>query len=166
MEIKNQSNEIDFIEVYRHPHSGGIVLRHTLVSVNADDYNHIYEIAIEKAREYKVIKILPEVHSNDPLREVLFEGAKENKCPDLNIDGEYWEVKTPTLPLKERKISNCIRNSHAQANCVVLILTAKYNENYLRKAAKGRFETHETLERIEFKCCATDNFYSYKRSDF
>src|SRR5690348_1670514 len=125
MEKKNQINEIDFDEIYKNEMSGGTVLRHSDVDINADDYPQVYEIAIDKANEGSIVKILPEIQANDPRRTILFPGAKENKCPDLNVDGEYVEIKTPTLPLKHSKLGTCIRNSRAQADWVILRLTAK-----------------------------------------
>ena len=152
-----------FEQIYKNAENGGTILRHSLVDINAIDYNDVYEIALDKANNGSVVEILPDTVINDPLYAILFEGAKENKCPDIKVDGIFWEIKTPTLPLKERKISKAIRNSHEQANCMIIRLNAKYNNNYLKKVAKGRFETHNNIERIEFKCCITAAYYCFDR---
>lgn len=167
MESKNHITDSDgFVEIYNNTTSGGIILRHTLVDVNAEDYEQVYEISVDKANDGSIVKILPDLAINNPLYKIIFNGAKENKCPDLLIDDEYVEIKTPTLPLKERKVSNAIRNSHLQADSVLLRLTAKYHVNFLKKLAKGRFITHATLKTIQFKCCITNRYFYFERADF
>ena len=152
-----------FTEVFRDPSSGGAIMLHSLVDTDAADYNDVYEISVDMANRGCFVEILPELVINHPLYPVIFKGAKENKCPDLRIDGKYFEVKTPTLPLKREKLSTCIKNSKEQANFVIIRLLAKYLENGLLDVANGRFETHESLERVEFKCCLTNNYYCYDR---
>lgn len=151
--------------IYSDQTSAGCVYIHELVDETAEDYPHVLEIAFDKAKEGCFVKMLPVLEGNDPLRESLYIGAKENKCPDLNVDGEYVEIKTPTLPLKRNKLSTCIKNSKSQANYVVIRLLTKYNETGLQDVANGRFETHQNLETIEFKCCQTNKYFSFKRSD-
>ena len=147
--------------LYVNEENNGCVYIHELTDINADDFQDVYEIAVDKANQGCFVKMLPELNSKDTLRDTLYLGAKENKCPDLSVNGEFVEIKTPTLPLKRNKLSNCIKNSKEQANYVIIRLLAKYNESGLQNVAVGRFEIHQNLERVEFKCCSTGNYFSY-----
>ncbi|MBL0181692.1 MAG: hypothetical protein IPP96_05075 [Chitinophagaceae bacterium] len=147
MEQKNQSIENNANEAQANPipekytadrfklrytdiHTSGCVYIHELVDRSMDDFAAVEEIAIDKAKLGCIVKILPVLEGNDPLREILYAGAKENKCPDLNIDGEYYEVKTPTLPLKRNKLSTCVKNGKEQAHNVIIRMLEKFHEKW------------------------------------
>lgn len=143
-----QSAGFELIKLYK---SGGTVYRHFKVNCRAGDYPIVEEIGYEKAAEGCEVLILPELSGDDPLRISIFAGAKENKCPDLKVDGQFVEIKTPVKNLSEVKISTNIKRGHEQANHVIINLVEHFNTGKLYNIAKGRFKTHETLSIVEFK---------------
>lgn len=131
--------------------SGGRVYRHFKVDCTAEDYSIVEEIAYDKASEGCEVLILPELLGDDPLRMSIFAGAKENKCPDLKVDRQFVEIKTPTKNLSDVKISTNIKRGHEQANHVIIKLVEHFNTGKLHNIAKGRFTTHKSLKIVEFK---------------
>lgn len=151
---------MDYEVVVRYD-NGGIVLRHVSVDCSESDYFSVCEIACDKAKEGCEVFILPVLIEGDLLRDSIFSGAKENKCPDLKVDGIYMEVKTPTANLHETKISTNIKRGHEQADYVVILLVEHFSSGKLYNIAKGRFKTHDTLQIIEFKM--SGKYYRYER---
>lgn len=98
------------------------------------------------------------------MRPIIFDKAKERKCPDLKIDGKYAEVKTPTDKAHVRKINKNIRAGHAQANHVIIRLHSNVEFAILAAIAKGRFLSHDTLSCIEIKIKGV--YHCFERSDF
>jgi hypothetical protein len=143
--------------------SGGAVYRHFKVDCTADDYCAVEEIAYDKAWLGCEVLILPELSEEDPLRALVFRGAKENKCPDLKVDGRFVEIKTPTKSLSDTKISTNIKRGYEQANHVVINLIEHFSSGKLYKIAKGRFKTHETLEIVEFKMAGKYHIFESRK---
>jgi len=112
--------------IYTHA-SGGKIWQHNLVNASDSDYEEILEISIDKADLGYEIHILPVLNKDDPLRDTIYNGAKERKCPDIKINGEFAEIKTPTKSLHDRKINKNIRLGHEQANRVIIKLCSEYN---------------------------------------
>lgn len=150
LEESEASYRKEFIIVHRFD-LGGFVKRHRLVNVNASDYAAVLEVAYDKAMlGYKVF-ILPELVENDPLRDFLFRGAKNNRCPDLLVDGVFTEVKSPLPQFNDNTINNNIKYAASQANHVIIRLLNDFDPVRLRQIAKGRFMIHNELQIIEFK---------------
>jgi hypothetical protein len=141
--------------------TGGRVMQHFRVNCNEPDYLGIKEVAYDKAMEGYDVIILPQISESDSLRNIIFKGAKRNKCPDLLINGIFVEVKTPLPGLHERKISTNIKYGHDQADHVIIRLTEHFSSGKLYNIAKGRFKTHETLQVIEFKM--SGRFYIFEK---
>lgn len=149
--------------VYVHD-SGGKVWRHELVDVKGVDYDDLLEIAIDKAQIGCIVHMLPTLAEDHPLRKIVFAKAKERKCPDLKINGEYTEVKIPVGNPHQRKINNNIKVAYAQANQIIIKLHSYFSEHRLAEISKGRFLSHKSLAVIEFKMAGI--YYTFNRSDF
>lgn len=157
------SEEEGFEIIYRHE-SGGVVWRHCLVDVKGKDYEEVLEVAMDKAMVGYKVHILPALDERESLRGKIFAGAKDRKCPDLKIDGEFAEVKTPTEGLHANKIINNINEASKQANHVVIRLQEAFEIRHLERIVKGRFIIHSKLIIIEFKMA--DAYYIFNRADF
>lgn len=140
-----------FTIAYTDPTHGSCVCIHSRVNKGQSDFNDLWTVATDKAREGISIDIMPIVSENDIVYGELFQGAKERKCPDLKADTGFISIKSPTLPLTDNKISKCIGNAHSQSNHVIITLPVKYNSYRLRQIVKGRFNTHQDLEIVEIK---------------
>ena len=156
--LKEEGYEV----IYAHD-SGGRVWRHELVDVKGIDYDDVLEIAIDKAQLGCVVHILPTLAEDHPLRKTVFANAKERKCPDLKIDGEYTEVKIPVGSPHQRKINNNIKAAYAQANQIIIKLYSYFSEERLAEISKGRFLCHKNLTLIEIKMAG--KYYRFCRSE-
>lgn len=143
---------------------GGEVWRHKLVNIRQKDYGEILEISIDKAELGACVQILPILQDDNPLREIIFDDAKPNKCPDLKINNIYVEIKTPIEIIHERKISNCIKFASKQADYVIVRLSRKIDVQKLYSISKGRFLAHRHLQSIEFRI--NGEYLSFSRTEF
>jgi hypothetical protein len=152
----------EFVLAYTDPLHGSHINIHSRVHREQSDFQDLWEVSTDKAREcYCSVDIMPIVSVNDKLYSLLFQGAKERKCPDICVDGNFISIKSPTLPLTDNKISKSIGNAHSQSNHVVILLPAKYNSYRLGQIVNGRFNTHEDLLTIEIKM--DGKYLVYKR---
>lgn len=161
---EDQGITTDGFELIFSHETGGKIYRHTLVDTFGKDHGEILEVSIDKASIGCIVHILPILNEGDPLREIIFQGAKTRKCPDMKIDGRYTEIKSPTGDLHPRKINNNIKYAHHQANDVIILLREEFDINRLMGIAKGRFISHSTLCTLEFKM--NGSYHCFKRSDF
>jgi hypothetical protein len=131
----------------------GFVRRHIDVNVKATDYLIIETIAKEKARNGDRVEILPEVQQNEKLlRDALLKNVKENKNPDLRINGHFVEIKEPILPYGKNTIGNSINLAADQADKVIInIRDNNISEFQLYRIANGKLKQIKSLQAIEFR---------------
>ncbi len=131
----------------------GFVKRHIGVNTSAPDYTLIETIAKEKANKGDRVEILPEIHQMETaLRAILLKNVKENKNPDLRINGQYVEVKDPIIPYGKNSIGNIINLAAAQAdNIIVNIDDDNVSEFKLYRIANGKLKQIKNLQSIEFR---------------
>lgn len=138
IKIVTLPEEEGFEVIYAHE-SGGVVLRHCLINVNSKEYLENLEVAMDKVQLGCKVHLLPILEVDHPHREIVFNGAKNRKCPDLKIDNLFTEIKTPTENLHPNKIINNIKEASKQANHVIIRLQEKFEISHLERIAKGRF---------------------------
>src|SRR5690348_14486288 len=159
-------NETDFTgytKVYTDINTSGAVWRHELVKETVDDYSEVYEIATDFAKRGCTVKILPVLGIEHPLREEVFKGAKGNKCPDLNVDGEFIDVKTPSGDATINSLDNNVRRGHKQADYVVIRILGEIEYWKLEFVAHKRFKKCLTLHTIEYKVIGKRWFSFYRK---
>jgi hypothetical protein len=119
------------------------------------DYYKLMNIAIEKAREGRLVHLLPVLRQKDPYRLFVFNGGKPKKCPDLKIDTEFYEVKHPGMKIHLNKLVNNINDGATQADNVIIDLPVDMPDQYpgdlLEDISRGRFLKLLDLKRIEFR---------------
>ncbi len=141
----------------------GFVKRHSAVNTNANDYPLIEIIAKEKADKGDRVEILPEIHQKEvELRAVFLKNVKENKNPDLRINGQYVEVKEPILPYGKNSIGNIINLAAEQANNVIVnIRDSNVSEFKLYRIANGKLNQIRNLQSVEFR--HRDKYLSFSK---
>lgn len=116
-----------------------------------EDYDDLLKVGEALADQGITSHILPVIHtSEDELRAELLPGVKEDKNPDMNIDGEYYEVKTPTDPITYAKLQKNVADAAQQADRVIVLLDQEYSTDLLQKVAEERFRTFPDLQEIGF----------------
>jgi hypothetical protein len=110
------------------------------------DHNDLISIARNFAISGKVVQIPTPIHHRDAAYKQVFGtliGTRyERKCPDLIIDGKFYEYESFSPPFKKRKVSNMISHGTEQSARIIL------NNN---KGCSDRFIRQNILQRIRNK---------------
>lgn len=115
------------------------------------DYKNLLTVGKVLANLGIEVDILPEIHAaEEDLRNELLPGVKDGKNPDITINGDYAEVKTPGEPITKEKIQRLIANAARQANNVLILLTEDYDHAQLEQIANERFKVLPELTEISF----------------
>ena len=114
----------------------------------SSDYNDLLSIACFFAKKGKTVKVLSSIHFKDKrYRNVfgpLIGTIYYRKCPDLMIDGEFYEYESYERPFKAKKISHMIKRGAEQSGRIII-------DN--NKGASDRYIINMVLKRI------TDKFF-------
>lgn len=166
-EIQHQI-EVDefegFEKVYTDIKTPGSIWTHKLCRTTVDDYPAVYDVAVDFAKRACTVKILPVLNDpEDPLRQILFAAAKGNTCPDLDVDGEFIDVKNP-IGVSKNAINNNVKKAYRQANYVVIRISGEVSEWLLRFIARERFKNHSGLHTVSYKISGV-GYKVYKRQE-
>ena len=76
------------------------------------------------ARMGSIVKILTPVHFKSELYNIVYGGLigtrYERKCPDLCIDGQYYEYESYVRPWNKRKLSNMLAAGLRQSDRLII----------------------------------------------
>lgn len=130
--------------------NGGLVLIHKLVDPNDSDFELLVAIGMVLANEGKKVELLPKLHERDiDYRNKVLPGVRQNKNPDLRIDGEYWEVESPDWPYTKKKIENRIRKGQEQADSLIVFFSKPINVSSIERIIEARFKLHRNFNKAE-----------------
>ncbi|GAP71598.1 hypothetical protein SAMD00024442_148_4 [Candidatus Symbiothrix dinenymphae] len=97
------------------------------------DHDDLLAIALFFARQGKIVQIPTAIHFKNELYRQVFGKLTgtiyERKCPDLIIDGEFYEYESYEPPFKKEKISNMLSKGLKQSSRLII------NNNDGEKAA-------------------------------
>ena len=92
--------------------------------VKKSDHRDLISISRFYAQKGANVKITTNIHYKDEKYKVVFgalNGTKyERKCPDLIINGEFYEYENYTPPFKAEKISNMISRGIKQSSRIII----------------------------------------------
>lgn len=130
-------------ELYKVYASQGCVLLMSGLEKTAHDYNDLISIACCFAQKGHTVKVLAKTHYKDPIYQSVFGRLigtpYYRKCPDLMIDGEYYEYESYDRPFSANKISHMIKRGAEQSNRIII-------DN--NKGASDRFIISMILKRM------------------
>jgi hypothetical protein len=88
------------------------------------DYKDLLSISRFFAEKGEKVQITTDIHFKDERYKQVFgnlNGTKyERKCPDLIINGKYYEYESFMPPFSKRKISNMISKGLKQASRIII----------------------------------------------
>jgi len=126
--------------------NGGIFKEHISIDKKQSDYIIIKNIGIEFARLGKSVEVTPVLHYKSYEYAIIYgtlQGTKYyRKCPDLLIDGQFYEFENYIPPFKKKKISNMINKGSIQSSRIII------NNN---KGASDRYIRRNIFERLQDK---------------
>ena len=107
------------------------------------DYHDLITIACFFARKGKKVYVLSPVHFKDSLYHNVFGSLigtmYYRKCPDLLIDGAFYEYESYERPFKARKVSHMIKRGADQSDRLII-------DN--NKGASHRYILNMVLNRV------------------
>ena len=114
----------DIFVLYKQFSSGGSIWMMLGIDTSGSDYEEILIIANCLAEVGHEVKVLHAVHYKDNLyREVFGElvGTRYyRKCPDLLVDGNFFEYESYTTDQPKKAFRNMLHNGLAQSDHIIL----------------------------------------------
>ena len=120
------------------------------------DYNDLLSIACHFARNGKNVKVLAPIHYKDPRYHEIF-GALigteyYRKCPDLLIDGEFYEYESYEAPFEIEKVERMVSRGAKQSSDIVIdvresSVTKKVVNNKIQRL-KGQKSFQSTINSV------------------
>ena len=121
--------------VYKQYENGGKVLIHLEVDRKLSDFKALLTIANVLAKEGKSVKLTPRVHfKSDAYKEIyksLTGTIYERKCPDLVVNGIFYEYESFIPPFKKGKISHMISNGLKQSSRIIINNNKGCSDRYI-----------------------------------
>lgn len=152
-------HERRFNRVIEHK-NGGYVDIHADYKPNPKDHKLLLEIAHEKAKEGHRVELLPKIDkATDPGRKTTLAGAIEGKNPDLRINGEYVEVKSPT---SHKKVITRIHEAADQAD--IAIINLPHPHKIGKKMVEEIFKNKPDLKYFELR--EKGKYTRFSREDY
>ncbi|GHT54474.1 hypothetical protein AGMMS49982_19230 [Bacteroidia bacterium] len=88
------------------------------------DHDDLLAIALFFARQGHIVQIPTAIHFKNELYQQVFGKLMgtiyERKCPDLIIDGEFYEYESYEPPFKKEKISNMLSKGLKQSSRLII----------------------------------------------
>ena len=104
--------------------------------VKKSDHKDLFAIARYFAERGSKVQITTNVHFKDQKYNEVFgrlNGTKhERKCPDLIINGKYYEYESYLFPFKKEKISHMIKKGSIQSSQIIINNNKGASDRYIR----------------------------------
>ncbi|KAA6303078.1 MAG: hypothetical protein EZS26_000681 [Candidatus Ordinivivax streblomastigis] len=124
------------------------------------DHKDLFAIARLFAEKGERVQVTTDVHFKDEKYKKVFgelNGTKyEHKCPDLIINGKFYEYESYEAPFRKVKISNMISKGLKQSSRIII------NNN---KGANHRLIKRNIYNRTYFENQKIDEVWIYERGE-
>lgn len=116
------------------------------------DTNDIMHIAECFASMGCIVKIPRPVHFKSEKYRMLFGGLigtrYEKKCPDLCVDGKYYEYESYVRPWNKRKLSNMLSDGLRQSDRLIIDNRGGASVRQIIRAIKSRLNVNATITEV------------------
>ena len=133
--------------------SGGKILKMKGLEGNGSDYKDIMAIAIFLAKKGHEVKVLHAVHYKDPLYRLVYGnliGTRYfRKCPDLLVDGLFYEYESYERPFKSRKNSHMLKRGAEQADRIIIDNNKGASDRFINNMIQARLKDKNFRGAIE-----------------
>jgi len=142
----------DLFVLYKQYPGGGTIWLMPGLGTSGSDYKDIMTIAKCLAMSGHEVKVLRAVHYKDPLyREVFGEliGTRYyRKCPDLLVDGEFFEYESFVRPWTKRKLANMLTNGLRQSDRIIIDNREGTSLRQIIRAVQSRLNVNATITEV------------------
>ena len=130
----------------------GQVTISNLVNRNDSDYTKLVQVAEEFAKSGKVVTLTPKMSRPPKFKYECIYGSLvgtkfERKCPDLNVDGEWYEHEGFTSTNPKNAFRNMLTDGLRQANRIV-IDEPELSEAYMKRVIHHRLTQGQDIVEI------------------
>ena len=136
---------------YRNGGNGGKIISSGLVDTTTSDYQRVYQCADEFAKMKMQAEILPKVNIKSPLYKEIFGdliGTKyENKCPDLKVNGLFYEHEGFITGNPKNAVENMLSRGLKQSGRVI-IDDCGVSNRYLLNNILARVKQGQNIEEV------------------
>jgi len=140
----------DMFKTYKQYENGGKVLIPKIIDKKAKDYKPLLSIANFFAKEGKIVKLNPVVHfKSDEYKEIyksLIGTVYERKCPDLQINGLFYEFESYKPPFNKGKISHMLKDGLKQSSRIIINNTKGAADRYIKRLIYDRINKYSIDE--------------------
>jgi hypothetical protein len=117
------------------------------------DYGDLLAISRYFAEKGEKVKITTDIHFKDEKYKQVFgklNGTKyERKCPDLIINGQFYEYESYMPPFKKDKISNMISKGIKQSSRIIINNNKGANLRLVKRNIYNRtFIEHQHIDEV------------------
>ena len=132
--------------------SGGSIRMMEGIDKSKPDFKVLLTLATLFAREGHDVTILTDCHFKSIEYQTIYgslNGTKyERKCPDLLIDGKYYEYEGFVKPWNIKKVSRMFTHGLKQSDRLIINNTKGCSDRYLRRQIADRLNIHMPIKEI------------------
>ena len=132
--------------------NGGRIEIHNDTEKGKSDFKDLLSISREFAKGAKVVYILPRLHFKDKRYQEIYGGLigtrYERKCPDLYIDGLFYEYESFRSPFKKEKIGRMIGQGTKQSSRIIINNNKGCSERYIRRIIFERLYIGQIINEV------------------
>ena len=155
-----------YIEIRR---KKGLIRINRLVNQNDNDYNKLYQIAEYFADKGSVVELAPKMSrsSNFEYESLYYDliGTKyEGKCPDLKIDGLWYEHEGFVTDNPKRAFRNMLSHGLKQSNRIIMD-KPDLTERHMKRCIQNRINNGEDIVEIWLRDNDGNITLLYKKTD-
>ena len=130
----------------------GVFKEHISIDKTQSGYTIVKNVGIEFARLGKAVEVPPVLHFKSPEYAKIYgalEGTKYyRKCPDLIIDGQFYEVEGFVPPFSKIKIKNMLTHGVVQSNNIVLNNNKGASDRYIFRLIHQRIRLGQDINEV------------------
>ncbi|MCL2328835.1 MAG: hypothetical protein FWC39_10055 [Bacteroidetes bacterium] len=117
-----------------------------------DDHKDLISISRFFAQKGDNVKITTDIHFKDVKYKEVFGaliGTKyERKCPDLIINGKFYEYESFTPPFSKLKIKNMLKHGVIQSSNIILNNNKGASDRYIIKIIHQRIRLGQDINEV------------------
>jgi len=130
----------------------GELFTHKLADKSAKDYKFVKSVGLEFARTGAKVRATPRVHfKSDEYKDIygsLIGTKYERKCPDLLINGKFYEVESFEKPWKKQKVRKMLSHGALQSSRLIIDNTKGCSDRFIRRSIYDRLHVGTIIEEV------------------
>jgi phage gp29-like protein len=144
--------EHGYFKLHKEYDNGGRISVHTLLDRKKSDYKDVLTVGRRFAEAGHDVQLTPVLHFKDPrYKEIygpLFGTRYERKCPDLRIDGLFYEFEGYKPPFNKNKVRNMLNHGFNQSSRIIINNNKGAADRYLNRLVYARVKDGIPIDEV------------------